>query len=234
MKFPLKYFWVWLAIISYPIFLSVATASENVAEISESTNSDIELGLAAIKQGEFTEAFAKFKALADGGNAEAQHNLAMLYRTGKGVEKDLAASVHWFRRAADQGIPDAQYYLGYMYENGEGLRKLPQYAFVWYRKAAEQGHGLAQVNLGVMYANGVGVPQDVEQAYLWFHVAAAQGFRAALQNKTIIEEALVEEGWDAAKLTELKGRARAFFQQYITPFAPPSSPQGHSFPPPQE
>ena len=224
MRYPLRHLWARLVIVGCATLFSLTTEAENGPETSEPIKSDIELGLAAVERGEFIEAFAKFKTSAEAGDAEAQHNLAMLYRTGKGVEKDLAMSVRWFRRAADQGIADAQYNLGYMYENGEGLKQSSRYAFVWYRKAAEQGHGLAQVNLGVMYANGVGTQQDVEQAYLWFHVAAAQGFRAAFQNKMIIEETLVEEGWDPAKLAALKERARVFFQQYVTQFSPPVSP----------
>jgi hypothetical protein len=224
MQHPLRCLWAQLVIIGCAALLSFAAGAENRPDTSESAKSDMELGLAAIERGEFVGAFAKFKTLANAGNAEAQHNLAMLYRTGKGVKKDLADSVRWFRRAADQGVADAQYYLGYMYENGEGLKQSSRYAFVWYRKAAEQGHGLAQVNLGVMYADGVGVQQDVELAYLWFHVAAAQGFRAAFQNKMIIEEALTKEGWSPTKLAALKARARAFFQQYVMPFTPPPSP----------
>lgn len=199
-------------------------------------DSPLDAGIVAVDDGDFSKAFAIFSDLADAGNAEAQHNLAMLYRTGKGVEKDLVASFKWFQRAAEQRVPDAQYYLAYMYDNGEGIEKNLQKAIEWYRKAAEHGQGLAQINLGVIYAGGSGVPQDIKQAYLWFHAAAAQGYKAAFENRLVIETALKEQGAEGkAQLELLKKQARGYFQQYVQPFvqkkplhrADKSAPSGH-------
>jgi TPR repeat protein len=201
----------------------------------------IEVGLDAVKRKDFATAVAQFTPLAEAGNAEAQHNLAMLYRDGKGVKKDLATSAGWFRRAAEQGIAEAQFYLGYMYDNGEGITQSQHYAFVWYRKAAEQGYGLAQINVGVMYATGNGVAQDLEQAYVWFHLAAVQGYKAAFENKRLIEETLQEQGWDSARLEALKKKAREAYGQYVMPFEklpashsrrlrPPHSPEPQAHP----
>ena len=105
-----------------------------------------------------------------------------------------------------------------MYDNGEGVTQSQHYAFVWYRKAAEQGYGLAQINLGVMYATGNGVAQDLEQAYVWFHLAAVQGYKTAFDNKRLIEETLQEQGWDSARLEDLKKKAREAYGQYVMPF----------------
>lgn len=173
----------------------------------------MERGITLVEDGKFKEALPIFQKLAEDGDADAQHNLAMMYRTGKGVDKDLALSALWFRKAADQGVGDAQYYLGHMYDTGEGVSENKQYAFVWYRRAAEKGHGLAQINLGVLYANGLGVEADIEQAYLWFHVAAAQGYKMAFENKQVIEEALEKE-----KLEELKLKGNQYFKRYVSPY----------------
>ena len=207
--------------------LNIAGAEED----SVSNESALEMGLTAVENKNYVKAFSLFVPLAEAGNAEAQHNLAMLYRTGKGTQKDISASYDWFRRAAEQGVSDAQYYLGYMYDGGEGVEQDPQYAYVWYRKAAEQGHGLAQINLGFLYANGAGVAQDIEQAYLWFHVAAAQGYKIAFENKDLIEEALEKQENGTERLDSLKKRAREFFQQYVMPFGrPPASHQSFKAP----
>jgi TPR repeat protein len=173
----------------------------------------IETALAAVKNKEYDKAFKQFQLLANKGEADAQHNLAMLYRLGKGVKKDLKLSAGWFRKAADQGVVDAQYYMGHIYDVGEGVSGNKKYAFVWYRKAAEKGHGLAQINLGVLYANGLGVEQDVDQAYLWFHVATAQGYKIAFENKEIIEKSLEPE-----VVKRLKEKGRDYFRQYVMPF----------------
>jgi len=213
------------------IILLMPFASVNAGDTPVVGETGIEAGLKAVENKDFDKAFSLFAPLAEAGNAEAQHNLAMLYRTGKGVQKDLSASYDWFRRAAEQGVSDAQYYLGYMYDGGEGVEKNPRYAFIWYRKAAEHGHGLAQINLGFLYANGEGVAQDIEQAYLWFHVAAAQGYKIAFENKNVIEEALKEQEDGEARLASLKKRGREFFQLYVMPFGrPPASHQSFKAP----
>ena len=212
--------WVVVVIAVFGVPLNSVGAEDS----SVSNETAIEMGITAIENKNYVKAFSLFVPLAEAGNAEAQHNLAMLYRTGKGTQKDIPASYVWFRRAAEQGISDAQYYLGYMYDGGEGVKQDPQYAYVWYRKAAEQGHGLAQINLGFLYANGEGVTQNIDQAYLWFHVSAAQGYKVAFENKTLIEEALEKEDEGAERLESLKKRAREYFGLYVLPFGrPPAS-----------
>ena len=177
------------------------------------TEVNIDSALAAIKSEEYEKAFKQFQLLADRGEAEAQHNLAMMYRLGKGVKKNHELSIKWFRKAADQDITDAQYYLGHAYDTGEGVSSNKKYALVWYRKAAEKGHGFAQINLGVLYANGLGADQNIEQAYLWFHVAAAQGYRVAFENKEIIEKALEPD-----VVEKLKQKGRSYYQLYVMPY----------------
>ncbi|MBL1276247.1 MAG: sel1 repeat family protein [Ectothiorhodospiraceae bacterium] len=200
----------------------IKSHSHNETGSETGSETAIEAGITAVDDKDYVKAFSVFSPLATQGNAEAQYNLAMLYRTGKGTAKNLKESHAWFRRAADQGVSDAQYYLGYLYDNGEGAEQNPEYAVVWYRKAAEQGHGLAQINLGFFYANGIGVQQDIEQAYLWFHVAAAQGYKIAFENKNLIEDAYKKQEDGTVLLEALKKRAREFFLKVVTPFGRPS------------
>jgi localization factor PodJL len=49
---------------------------------------------------------------ANDGNAMAQHNLAMMYATGEGVNRDDVQAGVWFERSAAQGDPAAQFHLG--------------------------------------------------------------------------------------------------------------------------
>jgi len=170
-------------------------------------------GIAAVEQGDYDGAFAIFRPLAEAGDAEAQYNLAILYRSGRGVAKDLDASRRWFLRAAQQGLAAAQYQLGYLYDTGEGVEQSDRYAFLWYRKAAEQGHPKAQTNLGVMYADGSGVAQDLKQAYVWFSLAAAQGFSPAFANLQVLAEAFSEQERES-----LRALSRDYFQKYVLPY----------------
>ena len=130
-------------------------------------------GDAASERGDYVAAMALWRPLADQGNADAQHRIAVLYDLGRGVAQDHTAAVRWYRMAADQGHANAQHNLGTMYEMGEGVE--PDYALaaaiVWFRRAALQGYAPAQCSLGVMYALGRGVRRDDIEAYKWLTLA---------------------------------------------------------------
>jgi uncharacterized protein len=82
------------------------------------------------------EAVKWYRLAAEKGEADAQANLAVMYRDGNGVPQDYAEAVKWFRLA---GETDAQYNLGVMYANGEGVPKDAVEAYVWFSVAAAQG-----------------------------------------------------------------------------------------------
>jgi len=124
--------------------------------------------------------FLSLKRRAEAGDASAQNALGLRYSEGKGVAKDPAQALVWWRKAADQGVANAQYRLGEIYDNSYsnivyGVPKDSAQAVMWFRKAAEQGNTDAQISLGKMYYRGEGVPKDVTQAVAWFRKAAEQG-----------------------------------------------------------
>jgi tetratricopeptide (TPR) repeat protein len=105
--------------------------------------------------------FLEYKARAEQGDAEAQFSLGFCYDDGRGVAKNYAQAVKWYRQAAEQNYAPAQFNLGYCYANGQGVRKNKTEAAEWFRKAAEQNYAPAQSNLGCCYDNGRGVDKDV-------------------------------------------------------------------------
>ena len=115
------------------------------------------------------------RRLAEQGDADAQFNLGFMYANGRGILKDDAEAVRWYRLSADQGNAFAQYDLGVMYDNGLGVPQDDAEAVRWYRLSADQGNADAQFNLGVMYAIGLGVPQDDAEAVRWYRLSADQG-----------------------------------------------------------
>ncbi len=108
-------------------------------------------------------------------DAQEQFELGDRYASGRGVPKDDAKAVEWFRKAAEQGSAAAQDVLGTAYSEGRGVPEDDAMAVEWYRKAAEQDFAKAQYNLGMMYRDGRGVPQSYVEAVKWFHKAAEQG-----------------------------------------------------------
>jgi hypothetical protein len=75
---------------------------------------------------------------ADQGNASAQYSLGICYYYGKGVYKNVAEVIRYWRMSADQGNVDAQYSLGNSYYH-EARR--------YYQLAAKGGHSEAQKQL---------------------------------------------------------------------------------------
>jgi TPR repeat protein len=126
--------------------------------------------------------FEESKAKAEKGDAEAQFKLGYLYDLGRGVVKDEAEAVNWYRKAADQGYANAQAGLGRMYSNGLGVAKDEVEALKWYRKSADQGNPFAQVSLGLAYELGSGVAKDEAESVKWYRKAADQGFGPAQSN----------------------------------------------------
>jgi len=174
---------------------------------------NIDTALSAVEVGDFVKAYTQFKELAEQGDAEAQYNLGILLKSGKGVMQNPEKSAKWFRKAADQGLTDAQYHLGQMYDNGLGVEQNYDYAVVWYKKAAMKGNALAQTNLGVLYANGQGIAQDIIKAYIWFNLAAAQGLHVAFKNREVLAEQMTPE-----MLANVQKLSKEYFERYVEPF----------------
>jgi len=65
-------------------------------------------GLAAYNRKDYTTALRLFRQVAELGDANAQHNLGIMYRFGEGVPQNYAEAVKWFRKGAEQGNAGAQ------------------------------------------------------------------------------------------------------------------------------
>jgi uncharacterized protein len=73
---------------------------------------------------------------ANQGLAVAQFNLGLMYEIGRGVPKDDAQALTWYRRAADQGDANAQFSLGAKYARGQGVARDDAEAHKWRLLAA--------------------------------------------------------------------------------------------------
>ncbi len=58
---------------------------------------------------------------ADGGDSNAQYELALCYEHGEGVRKDYAIAADLYGKASRQGDAYAMVNLGMMYEDGRGV-----------------------------------------------------------------------------------------------------------------
>jgi hypothetical protein len=64
-----------------------------------------------------------YRKAAEQGFAEAQNNLGLMCRQGRGGSQDDVEAVKWFRKAAEQGYGPAQNNLGEMRRQGRGVTK---------------------------------------------------------------------------------------------------------------
>ena len=163
--------------------LSALKANVAKRKKSESTGGDAKptAKASSSQQSSTADNVASYLKLAEQGDKFAQFNLADCYNHGKGISKDKAKAVYWFRKSADQGFAVAQLYLGVCYCFGYGVAEDKAKAFYWYAKAAGQGDADAQYNLAVCYHNGEGVAKDKAKAVYWFRKAAEQGIEEAKQ-----------------------------------------------------
>lgn len=113
------------------------------------------------------------------GDAGAQYDLANMYYTGNGMEKNYNEAAGWYRKAADHGVVPAQVALGTMYSNGEGVDQDYNQAVKYWREAADHGNSDAELHLGNAYHEGKGVPKDDTEAVKWWGLAADRGNSAA-------------------------------------------------------
>ena len=139
----------------------------------------------AIRTRDYQHAFALLIKLARQGHADAQYQLAAMYRSGRGIRKDHDQSAVWYHKAAKQGHVKAQYNLGVLHENGWGVTRNEVQAMHWYRLAAAQGHKKAAIKI-----ESVGqAPRPVTGT-----AAGKQLHRAALKGDKRKLQALIDQG----------------------------------------
>ena len=112
----------------------------------------------------------------------ARCTLALHYKGGKVITRDLAQAARWFEQAAQEGCPTSMMNLADMHAKGEGRPKNDAKAREWqakareiYLKYAEQGTTSAMSDVARMYSEGLGGPKDETKAREWFHKASNAG-----------------------------------------------------------
>ncbi len=165
---------------------ALAVAFAVAALLVVPARADFAAGVEAYDGGDFTKAFAEWLPLARQGDPAAERNIGHMYRLGRGVERDPAKAVKWYRRAAEKGLARAQANLANMYLAGEGVPRDYGAAARWLYLAAVQGHVIAQYNLGQMYLSGLGVRKDPVRAMAWYNLAAKAGYQKALDKLSLL------------------------------------------------
>jgi TPR repeat protein len=119
------------------------------------------------EEGDYETANEYYTKAAALGNIAAHFNLCILYRDGKGVEKNEKKEVYHLEEAAIGGYPDARYILGAY----EGRDERYERALKHWIIAAKLGHDGALEAVKVYFSVGL-VSKDDYEAALRGHQAA--------------------------------------------------------------
>ena len=65
------------------------------------------------------------------GDGPAQNNLGVLYRDGRGLQRDLVQAAYWFAQSAASGYKEGIKNYAQALEKGEGVEKNEKEAAYW-------------------------------------------------------------------------------------------------------
>ena len=114
-----------------------------------------------------------YRAAAEAGIPQAQFNLGIMYRDGRGVPLDYTEAEKWIAMAAKGSTRNSAMSGELNFSEQEYYRR----AVKGHRAAAEAGLPQAQFSLGMMYQIGMGVPPDHAEAKKWIGLAVKEGTR---------------------------------------------------------
>ena len=120
-----------------------------------------ELGCLLLDENKGNEAVAKFTKAAEQGYTGAYILLGRMYERGRGVRRDPAVAVRYYKQAADAGDAAGCNELGRMIEQGLGVAAAPKNAYALYVSAAEAGSAEGLYNQARMELYGIGADKDV-------------------------------------------------------------------------
>lgn len=124
---------LFLAFLSGSIYAAFFMGSGRTVTASNDSEFKIDSALDAI----VAKSATRIKA--EEGDAEAQHELGSMYRSGKGEPRNDVEAAKWELKAAQQGHPEAQRIIGAMYSLGNGVPQDYESAYAWESLAAANG-----------------------------------------------------------------------------------------------
>jgi TPR repeat protein len=98
---------------------------------------------------------------AQGGDVDAQFDLACAYADGDGVPQNTRTAYRWFLKAALKKDREAMTAVGYCLLNGDGVDPDHEAAVRWFREASDLGDDDAPLYLSSCLLYGEGVEQDI-------------------------------------------------------------------------
>ena len=147
-----------------------------LARAFRSRRPTLERAISAYAEGSKADAAVMFRALAEGGSAQAQLRLGQMYERGEGVLQSFVEATRWLRCAAEQASVPAMARLGEIYLTGLAAPETASPAAL--QQLQDKASGEASL-LKRLYPKGLSVSQDLSEAAHWNSRAAAAGHEEA-------------------------------------------------------
>jgi len=166
--------------------------------------------LAAAQAGQYGAAAAGFHSLARQGDAEAAHNLALLFMTGQGVPRNHEEAAFWAWSARVAGVVQARSLVAQLMPglDSAGRQRVADRIEAMLTPQAEAGDGAAMLALAAVMVHLRPKP-DLMAAHAWQSIAAALDVPGAVAAR---EASL--QGMDPARHRPAEAQALTAFQTW--------------------
>ena len=185
-----------LAVLNTIVFLML-----NLSFASEFSESDVmfENATQAVKDGRYGEALDIFEVLAENNEADAQYNLALILKSGRGRPQNYKESLKWGWLALLGKIEEAEKLVDEIKEivPEPALKIIRSDVKNYIQTKAEAGNRVAISQMGDYFLL---VPENPEykDAYLWFVIASAFQIENSIARRDKVQREL--EGKDILKI----------------------------------
>ena len=202
-KFSLKSLLIYL-------FLSFFSLANN----SVLTNSDVLFKQATdfVKSKKYDEAILIFEKLAKNSEHDAQYNLAVILKAGKGKTKKYTDSLYWAYLSKLGNISEADDLVSELIDlvPEKTVETIREEVKVYLEKSIENGSETSIMQLGKFFLEIVN-EKEYPSAYKWFTVGAALGLENAIEMRDEVEEELSPE-----EIIEEQDNAEKFFNNFVS------------------
>lgn len=152
-------------------------------------SANVSAGVERWRAGDWDGAVSRWQGPASRGDADAMFNMGQAYRLGRGVPRDNAQAIEYYRRAADKGHVAAMANLGItLFQDGRRAE-----AMVHLRQAADRGDTRATYVMGIATFNGDGAARNPVLGYAYMIRAREGGMpqadKQAARMATLLTEA---------------------------------------------
>lgn len=153
----------------------------------------------AVKDGHYREAMDIFEVLAENNEADAQYNIALLLKSGRGKPQNFTGSLKWAWLALLGDIEEAEKLVDEIKEliPEQLVKNIRNEVKQYILTRAEAGNKVAISQMGDYF---LVIPENPEykDAYLWYVIAAAFQLEGSIASRDKVQKEL--EGKDIVKM----------------------------------